>query len=130
MQKAESVSQPNLRLQARNRLKNRYEFQVVFQSDLRVVSRYFVLYYSPNENEYFRLGVVVSKRSVKSAVRRNTIKRLVKEIVRPQSSSVAGFDLVILARQSASSLRKEQYRPCIEQLLARFLNHLDEDLHG
>ena len=50
-----------------------------------------------------RLGITVT-RKVGNAVRRNRIKRLVREWFRTRKEQLSGCDLVVIARRGASDL--------------------------
>ena len=60
----------------------------------------------PNGLGHPRLGLVISKKNVRRAVDRNRLKRLARESVRLQQSSLPAVDIVILARRGASELDK------------------------
>ena len=42
-----------------------------------------------------RLGLVVGKKGNRTAVRRNRIKRLVRDLFRQQSRTLGGYDIVV-----------------------------------
>lgn len=75
----------------------------------------------PNDLSLARLGVIVAKRHVKNAVRRNLIKRLIRESFRLNQEALSGFDLVVLAREG---LKKDVSR----QDLIRYLRRHWQDL--
>ena len=56
-----------------------------------------------NEAELSRLGVIVAKKHIRRANRRNRIKRLVREHFRQTGCSVP-LDLVVLARAAADQM--------------------------
>lgn len=60
----------------------------------------------PNGLGHPRLGLVISKKSVRRAVDRNRLKRLARESVRLQQSSLPAIDIVLLARRGANELDK------------------------
>lgn len=55
----------------------------------------------PAESHCARLGAVVSKKVAKSAVRRNRIKRLIREQFRQQKDTRV-FDFIVIAQPSAN----------------------------
>jgi ribonuclease P protein component len=65
------------------------------------------LHILPNDCSVNRLGISVS-RKVGKAVKRNLIKRLVRESYRLAEGGVAiGYDLVVVARSPAGLLKRE-----------------------
>lgn len=60
----------------------------------------------PNGLGHPRLGLVISKKNVRRAVDRNRLKRLARESVRLQQSSLPAVDIVLLARRGAGELDK------------------------
>ena len=63
----------------------------------------FLLLAAPGATQSSRLGVVVAKKAIRRAVRRNRIKRLVREKFRHHPFDKA-IDLVVLARSGADQM--------------------------
>ena len=55
-----------------------------------------------------RLGITVSRRVSTKAVRRNRLKRRVRESFRYHKQPLAGLDLVVIARQEANKTERLQ----------------------
>jgi len=53
----------------------------------------------PNERDYPRLGLVISRRTARTSVARNRLKRLVRESFRRAQHRLGGYDVVIIGRQ-------------------------------
>jgi ribonuclease P protein component len=97
-----ATERPALTFSARDRLRKRFEFQLVREQARRVHTRSFVVLVAPPvrvlPGPEPRLGITVS-RQVGQAVRRNRIKRLVRELFRthrelfPERS-----DVVVIAK--------------------------------
>lgn len=104
---------------ATQRLKTDKDFQRVFSSRQKLFGDFFLAYYHPNQLTYSRLGVSISKRMVKTAPRRNYLKRVIKEAFRHHQYELSGLDLVIIANQKAQQAGKNELWQCIEALLAR-----------
>ncbi|NSW92033.1 MAG: ribonuclease P protein component [Firmicutes bacterium] len=83
-------------------LKNNREFLKVYKKGRFFAGKYMVLYALPNGLDINRLGVTASKKAGKS-VRRNKIKRLIRENYRMQEEMVKrGYDLVFVVRNSGN----------------------------
>ena len=62
----------------------------------------FTVYAAKRETDNARLGITVSRRVSTKAVRRNRLKRRVRESFRYHKQPLAGLDLVVIARQAAN----------------------------
>ncbi|NJD03938.1 MAG: ribonuclease P protein component [Ruminiclostridium sp.] len=81
-------------------LKKNYEFISLYKKGRFFVGKYIVLYVKRNNTKTNRLGITVYKK-VGKAVKRNRMKRLIKECYRHYEESVKnGCDLVFVARNS------------------------------
>jgi ribonuclease P protein component len=88
------------------RLRRRREFLAVQSTGTKVNTRHFVALVSRGTETgtgVGRVGLTVSKR-VGGAVVRNRVKRLAREWLRRNGWVEAGFDVVIIAKQSAARL--------------------------
>ena len=61
-----------------------------------------------NGLDYPRLGTAVSIKAAGNAVRRNRIKRLIRESFRQHQEPLAGFDLVVTVRKGLSARSNPQ----------------------
>jgi ribonuclease P protein component len=108
-------------LQKKYRLKRRSDFRRVFRAGTSVANRQFVLYiYRRKEEGPPRVGVSVSKKLGK-AVKRNRIRRLIKEAIRQYliEEIPDGIDLVVLARQPAATMDFSQIRSSLNHLFKK-----------
>jgi len=79
-------------------IKKNFEFLRIYKKGKFFVGKYLVLYVLKNNSDINRLGVTVSRKFGKS-VRRNRIKRLIKENYRLFEDVIKkGYDLVFVAR--------------------------------
>lgn len=81
-----------------NRLQTPADFQAVFSQPLRARSVYFTALARPQDREDARLGVIVAKRIIRKAVRRNKIRRMIRESFRLNQALLAHLDIVVLVR--------------------------------
>lgn len=91
------------RLRSSERLRRTQEYQRVFRHGKKLVSPLFVIYIYPSSESFSRLGMAVSKR-VGKAVARNRIKRFIRELFRRHKKFFKPpCDVVVVARQQATS---------------------------
>ena len=108
-------------MKRQDRLRRNNDFQRVRREGKSHASPRLVLAFLQNELAYSRFGFVVSKRLGK-AVRRNKIKRRMREAIRLQIPYLKpGFDLVLIARQPVNQASYAQ----IEQDLVNLLTKSD-----
>lgn len=80
------------------------EFQRVYNKGKYSASALLVVYVLPNRFNVTRIGITTSKK-VGNAVKRNRIRRLIKENLRILSDRViSGIDLVVVARKAEEDL--------------------------
>ncbi|MBI4446022.1 MAG: ribonuclease P protein component [Acidobacteria bacterium] len=90
------------------RLQNRRDFLEIYERGDRIHTPHFVLYVLENRLSHHRLGVTVSRKLGKP-VRRNRIKRRLREIFRMQKDVLAvPCDLVVNAKRSAGTASFEE----------------------
>ncbi len=80
------------------------DFVNLNRSGKRLHTNYFTIIFKQNRLGVTRLGITVSKKTG-NAVRRNRVKRLIREFFRLNKSFFQpGYDLVITAKKDASHL--------------------------
>ena len=72
-----------------------------------------------------RLGIVVAKKNVKSAVQRNRLKRIIRESFRLRQEEFGTIDMVILARQGLDKMDNQNVLVQINLLFDELVNKLD-----
>ncbi len=99
-------------LSPRERIRKKKDFLILYKKGSRHRGKYFNLVFLPNHQTYSRMAVVVGKR-VGNAVKRNKIKRWMRELYRRNKSLLAiPLDMIFLTKEeigesSWASLRDE-----------------------
>ncbi len=91
-------------LPRKNRLTGRYEYRKVYRDGKKVGNSFFNLFYLKllDPEEATKVGIVVSKKLVKSSPKRNRLKRIFREIVRINFGKMgSGYWVVINPKLSA-----------------------------
>lgn len=106
------------------RLRQRGEFQKVFDNGIRVRGRFLTILVAPAQTTRSRLGIVASKK-IGDAVRRNRAKRLIRELFRRNQNSSPDIrvDIVVIPRTevftAAFTTLEEDYRSVVARCLPR-----------
>jgi ribonuclease P protein component len=101
------------------RLRRNSDFQRVRHVGKFYASPLMVLAFLQNELDHSRFGFVVSRRLGK-AVRRNKIKRRIREATRLRIRRIkSGFDLVFIARQPIAQASYAEIEQTLEYLLIK-----------
>jgi len=100
------------------RLRKSTEFKRIFSRGKRSATRYFVIYSLPNRLSFPRLGIQV-KAKIGSAVRRNYIKRMVRETFRKMKHEFhRPVDLIFIAEKQILDLKCSEFEQELRKVLA------------
>ena len=92
-----------------SRLINAADYSAVFdQTHFKVSCRYFLILAIFSRDANTRLGLVVAKKHITTAVQRNRLKRLVRTSFRSLEPFPCHLDLVVLVRQGADKIHNRQ----------------------
>ena len=83
-------------------------YKAAFNNASKLVGRYFVAYISASDSTDHKLGLVVSKKTAKQAVKRNRIKRIARESFRSnkvlnKTRDLPPISIVLVSRTSAKT---------------------------
>lgn len=116
---SEHSGRPSLALPRACRLLRRAEYDAVYKAGRRRSGREFAVFLRQNGLELSRFGWSV-KKALGNAVRRNRIRRRVREIVRVHRDEIApGWDVVIHPRGSAAHSEFSKLAQDLLRLLPR-----------
>ena len=103
------------------RLRKSAEFRRVFSRGKRTVNRYFVIYSLPNHLAYPRIGIQI-KAKIGTAVKRNYIKRMVRESFRKLKTEFRlPVDLIFIAEKDIVNVRTAEFRQEFRKAVMRYL---------
>jgi ribonuclease P protein component len=92
----------NARFEQRARLSTKADFQNVFAQPVKSGDPYLTVLARRNKLGFPRLGLAISRKSAKTAVARNRIKRVIRESFRHHQHELGGADYVVIGRASLS----------------------------
>ena len=98
------------------RVRKRKDYSRIYKNGARLYSENFLVLIHPNEEGTRRLGITVGKR-IGNSVKRNRIKRLLREFFRLHKDSLpAGADIVITVRKDVSARSLQEITRELESL--------------
>lgn len=85
------------------------DFQFVFdRAVIKVADPSILILARPNQLGHARIGFVISKKNVRQAVKRNRVRRIMRESFRLNQQAVPAVDMIILARPGLGELSSAQ----------------------
>ncbi len=104
----------------KGRLLKRKDFVNLNYQVKRIYTQNFLILLKKNSLSYSRLGITVSKK-IGKAVKRNRIKRLIREFFRLNKSKLPkGYDMNIIARADISRLKLQDVEKELKDVLIGF----------
>ena len=101
------------------RLLTAEDYKKVFSNPVKLVCPPFTLLAISSESNHPRLGLIVAKKNVKSAVKRNRLKRLARQSFRLHQNTLPNIDIVLLARRGSSDMPNEVLFEHLNRLWSR-----------
>ena len=109
-------------------LTKRRDFDFVFKKGASLASKSLVIYARPNELNFSRLGLSVS-RKIGKAVTRNRIKRLLREVMRKMSGDIPlHCDFVFVARKLSADSGLDDFMMDIKRSFSRLIREKNPDI--
>lgn len=122
-QKASSI-QDEAFLLTKKQLFQKADFTQLFDSAIKKHGRFFVVYYQKDEVQILpTLGFVVSKKYTGTSIKRNLIKRLVREYFRLNQHDLKGLKVMLVVKKNIGAAQKNELHQDLEQLFS-FLKKL------
>ncbi len=106
-----------------DRILKRHEFIALSQKGRKVQNEQFIAIFNPNQHGRSRIGVTVTKK-VGPAVKRNRIKRIVREFFRLNRHDLVGnWDINLIAKRQIADISSEQAFQSLKNIFKRISNH-------
>ena len=117
---SDEISSPaggvRLRFQPAQRLTSGRQFEAAYQSGRRKGDSLFGVIVRPNGLAQARLGMAVSIKACGKAVRRNVVRRVIRNTFRVCQHPLAGLDVVVNARPGARQATNPEMVASLERL--------------
>lgn len=97
------------------------EFQRVYAAGKRLGNEFFTVNAQPNGLDYTRLGMSVAARTLRLAVERNRVRRLIRESFRTMQHSLPPVDIVIGVRSAVRGADNARLRIALELIWHKVL---------
>lgn len=88
------------------RLVRKQDFEFVFAKPSKSTRHSLLALYRPNTLAHPRLGIIVGKRHIRTAVVRNRCRRVIRESFRQFGDQLGGLDIVVMVRTAIPALSK------------------------
>ncbi|TCK03615.1 ribonuclease P protein component [Marinobacterium mangrovicola] len=98
------------------------DFKRVFDNAaFKVSEQPLLILSSPNDLGRPRIGFVISKKNIRRAVKRNRVRRIIRESFRLHQHELPAVDIVILARRGLDTLDNPDLHRMIERSWSRLI---------
>ena len=104
-----------------HRLHSPADFERVYKGGKRAGDGLFAVNALANTLGFARLGMSVSTRTVGNAVRRNRVRRIIREVFRERHAQLPAVDLVVTSRPGARDALRPAIVTSLERLIERSL---------
>ncbi|HSE83239.1 MAG TPA: ribonuclease P protein component [Thermodesulfobacteriota bacterium] len=94
----------NSRFPSELRIRKSSDFKKVFEKGKKFSSEHYTIIFTPNSLGFPRLGLVVGKKRMSGAVKRNRVKRIVREVFKKNKPVFNSLDVLILPKKGSQAL--------------------------
>jgi ribonuclease P protein component len=112
-------SQRRLRFAADLRLRSKPQFDAIYAGGRRIDDRFFAARVKPNGLTHPRVGLAVAVKTAGNAVKRNRLRRLVRESFRLAQHELPAVDVVVSAKFAAAEAPVTSLRASLATLWKR-----------
>lgn len=107
-------------LHTNNRLRARKDFELLWKRGRSVYGHSLGIRFAKNELKESRFGVVVGLKVHKRAVKRNLVRRRIREAIRREhADKIKGYDVAIIVRKEALDLPYQKLKDELGLLFQR-----------
>ena len=108
------------------RLLTAADYKPVFdKAEFKVSSKEVLILARPNRQSHPRLGLVIAKKNVRLANRRNRVKRIIRESFRLNQANIPASDIVVLARHSIDVMENSALHELLVKLWQQLQRKVD-----
>jgi ribonuclease P protein component len=86
---------------------------------LKVPDQPLLILSRPNDLDQARIGFVISKKNVRQAVKRNRVRRIIRESFRLNQHDLPAVDIVILARKGLGEMENQDVHKLMKKCWSR-----------
>jgi len=110
-------------LAKKNRLTKQKDIELVYKKGKTLANRYFRIKYKLNKVEESRGTVIVSQKVAKSAVKRNSLKRMVRPILSKTLGKYRkSLDVMFIVQAASVKLSRKEFIEQASQIFKKLLN--------
>jgi ribonuclease P protein component len=113
---ADRIDSKRLTLPAELRLRRKAQFEAAYANGRRLGDGYFSVTVSPNKAGIPRVGLAVAVKVAGNSVKRNRIRRLIRESFRLSQLEIPPVDLIVSARARARDASNAELRASLAAL--------------
>ena len=100
-----------------NVIKKSEEFQKIIKSNKSLRTKYFYIYINKHEDSNYHFGLSVGKK-IGNAVRRNKVKRQLREII-SENDYQKNFDCIIIVRREINEASFSEIKEDLNEILKK-----------